>query len=257
MRKAGVRAFAVALLAGVISTSAVTDVAESAQRTDATQGVKVTAEQQRAIDAYAAELKRVQAGQENSMEPLLAAASRIKTLLNEPPGPQEQPRPEVDELVEVELRRIERQLIGISIHIGDTVDVSPDREFYLSLAKLRGGPVDVAFFALLNRAYAPSGWPVWIEPTGPESGCIDFTSGELVDLFWGWQRFLSEHPRRYVQAVGHEVRELEGDLLAGDSQRCPQDPAMIQRELRRLARLLPEHPIARKIGQRLTTTPRR
>jgi hypothetical protein len=257
VRKAVGMVFTVALLAGGTSRSGVTNVVEGARHTNASQGVTVTAEQQRAIDAYAAELKRVQAGQEKSMEPLLAAAGRIKSLLNEPFGPQQQPRPQVDELAEVELRRIERQLIGISIHIGDTIDVSPDREFYLFQAKLHGGPVDIAFFALLNRAYGPSGWPVWIERTGPESGCIDFTSGELVDLFWAWQRFLSEHPRRYVEAVDHEVRKLEEDLLAPDSRRCPQDPAMIQRELRRLASLLPEHPIAKKIVQRLTTTPGR
>ena len=257
MRKSRMRAFTVALLAGVAAANGDMKVVEGAQRAEASQGAKVTAEQQQAIDAYAAELKRVQAGQDKTMEPLLSAASRIKRLLNEPPDPQGQPRPQVDELAEVELERIERQLIGISIHIGDTIDVSPDRQFYLSQAKRHGGPVDVAFFALLNRAYPPSGWPVWIERTGPESGCVDFTSGELVDLFWAWQRFLSEHPRRYVEAVDDEVRALEEDLLAADDQRCPQDPAMIQRELRRLARLLPEHPIAKKIVQRLTTAPGR
>src|SRR5262245_40414260 len=95
VRKAGVTSFTVALLAGVMSMSAVADVVESAQRTNASQDAKITAEQQRAIDAYGAELRRVQAGPENSLEPLLAAAGRIKALLNEPPGPREQPRPQV------------------------------------------------------------------------------------------------------------------------------------------------------------------
>ena len=256
MRKSLVTAFSIALFTCVATTAAF-KTTDGGQRGEVAPGPTVTAEQQRAIDAYVVELSRVLAGREIDMEPLLAAAAIIKTLLTGPVFPQQPPRPQVDELGEAELKRIQRQLNGISIHIGDTIDVSPDRKFYLGQAKLHGGPVDVAFFALLNRSYAASSWPVWIERTGTESGCVDFTSGELVDLFWAWQRFLSDHPRRYVDAVNDEVQKLEEDLLATGSGLCPQDPVMVQRELRRLARLLPDHPISKKIGERLALVPGR
>jgi len=223
-----------------------------AQQVIPAPSAKVTPEQQEAIDAYATELKRFLMGQGMSMEPLLAAADRITHLLNFPVAPGERPRPHVDELAPDELRRIERPLTGISIHIGDFIDVSPDREYFLGQARLHGGPVDIEFFALLKRAYRPSGWPIEVERTSAESGCIDFTSGELVDLFWAWQRFRSVNPGRYDSATAKELARLEENLLTPDRSRCPQNPAMVERELRRLVELLPQHPIAAKIRQRLS-----
>ena len=154
----------------------------SGPRAGAFQEARVTPEQQKAIDAYVAELKRVNTTQRTSLENLLLAAYRVESVLMYPAAPQEPRRPAVDELSPEELQRIRDQLNGVDIHVGDTVSVMPDREFFLWRAKSNGGSVDVEFFALLNRAYPPSGWPVWIERTGAETGCVDFTSGELVDL---------------------------------------------------------------------------
>lgn len=183
------------------------------------------------------------------MEPLLAKAAEVERLLNWV----------VDELAASEVDRIERHLTGIRIHIGDTVFVSPDPEYLLGQAKLHGGPVDVEFFALLNRTYRPSGYgaagfPVGMQSITNESGCIDFTSGELVDLFSAWHRFQAEHPGRYSASTAKELRRLEDALT--ERGRCPQDPKLVERELRRLIGLVPEHPVAKTIRQQLGPGPR-
>ena len=113
---------------------------------------RVAPEQQKAIDAYVAELKRVNTTQRTSLENLLLAAYRVESVLMYPAAPQEPRRPAVDELSPEELQRIRDQLNGVDIHVGDTVSVMPDREFFLWRAKSNGGSVDVEFFALLNRA---------------------------------------------------------------------------------------------------------
>lgn len=226
------------------------DVPFSKPRAGAVQDARATPEQQKAIDAYVAELKRITGTQGASLENLLAAAYNVATLLYHPPGPQELPRPGVDELSPDELQRIRKELNGLDIHIGDTVSVMPDREFFLSRARSNGRSVDIQFFALLNRAYPPSGWPVWIERTGPESGCVDFTSGELVDLFAAWRRFQAANPGSYASAVARELGDMEDDLLADDRRLCAQDMDLVGRELQRFLSLFPQDPLAAKIRTR-------
>ena len=132
-----------------------TDVSFPEPRAGAVQGAQVTSEQQKAIDAYAVELKRIMGTQSASLENLLDAAYDVERLLIGPSGLRELPRPAVDELSTEELERIRRQLNGLDIHIGDTVSIMPDREFFLWRAKSNGRPVDIEFFALLNRTYRP------------------------------------------------------------------------------------------------------
>ena len=245
----------VALAALPTGTPAGDEVAWTFDTRGRVQAGRVTREQQRAVDAYVAELARVTAARNTSLEPLLAAAYRVQDLLMGVSDPQDQPRPSVDELLPEELARVTAQLNGIDIHIGDTIHVLPDPEVLLSLARSKGRTVDIEFFALLDRAYAPSGWPVWIERTGPESGCVDFTSGELVDLFWAWRRFQAANPRRYASAVGRQLREMEEDLLS-DQRQCAQDRRLVARQLRRLLSLIPRDPLAPKIGDRLAAMSR-
>lgn len=79
--------------------------------------------------------------------------------------PDARPRPTVEDLPPGELERVRRQLTGIRVHIGDTIHVTPDPGVLLALARAKGRPVDVEFFALLDRAYDPSSWPA------PSAGC--------------------------------------------------------------------------------------
>lgn len=214
---------------------------------EAAQAEKVTVEQQQAIDVYVSELARVNASTDISLERLLAAAYRVQAILMPAADPDARPRPTVEDLPPGELERVRRQLTGIRVHIGDTIHVTPDPGVLLALARAKGRPVDVEFFALLDRAYDPSSWPIWIQRTGPESGCVDFTSGELVDMYWAWRRFEAAYPGSYAFAVDRELRSMEHDLLAAGSRLCAQDMRLVERELDRLITVLPKDPLAPKI----------
>lgn len=222
------------------------------------QYVTVTPEQQKAIDAYARERKRVDSLRGDSLEPLLAAAHRVIEVMSDVTSkPGEPPPPFLDDLAEAELSRIQRLLPGLDLHNADVVAVLLDSDFFWSLARNHGRPVDVEFFALYRRTH-PAGqwWSAWLEQTGPESVCIDFTSGELVDLYAAWRRFQRIHGKRYAAAVAKELSEIEEDLLSDRRRWCSEDVQLVRRELDRLIAMLPADPIASAVQKRLSELPR-
>lgn len=216
------------------------------------QHLAVTPGQQKAIDAYVAERERVLASR-GSLEALLAAAHRVNDVFTPPPPGD----PSLDELPKPEIERIARLLPGLDVHIGDTVGVLLDEEYFLGLAKSHGQSVDVEFFALYERTYSrPSVWAAWMEPTGPETACTDFTSGELVDVFAAWRRFQNSYPGRYAQAVAKELEYAADSLLAQGRALCQQDMRVVRRELERLLASSPQDPLAPGIRKRLGDLPR-
>jgi hypothetical protein len=123
---------AVAWTAVMLALAAVP--AASRRQVDRNQTGKVLGSQQLAIDAYAAELKKVDSGTGISLEPLLATAEPLELLAWT-----------LEELSGEEVKRISVQLRGLDIHIGDTVYAKPDPQFFMWLAERTGRPVDVEF----------------------------------------------------------------------------------------------------------------
>lgn len=211
------------------------------------QGRATSTTQQTAIDAYVAERQRVRSMRDGSLEPLYAAARRVSDVFIVPEAGDRV----IDELSQQEIERIRRALPGLDVHIGDTVGVQIDADHFLALAKAHGGIVDVEFFALYRRTYPRSHRAAWMERTGPETACADFTSGELVDVYRAWRRFQRAHPERYRESVARELEDAAESLLVEGNGLCPQHMTLVRRELERLLAASPDDPVAPRIRERI------
>jgi DNA-binding FadR family transcriptional regulator len=211
------------------------------------QDPAISAAQQKGIDAYATELQRTRSRRGGGLEPLFSAAQHVARVFTLP----ELGDRTIDEFPKEEVERIQRALPGLDIHIGDTIGVLVDSDYFLSLARAHGRPLDVEFFALYRRTYPQSHRAAWLVRTGPESACADFTSGELVDVYAAWRRFQRRHPQHYREAVARQLEHAADSLLAEGKTLCAQDKGLIKRELERLIASAPRDPLAARVRTRI------
>lgn len=70
--------------------------------------------------------------------------------------------------------KLEADLAGVDIWVGETVGVEPDLAWFEARARSHGTGEDRRFFALLRRVYPDGGgWPAWLEGITPDSAAFD------------------------------------------------------------------------------------
>ena len=89
----------------------------------------------------------------------------------------------------------------------------PLAPYFIDLAQKFGGPVDRAFFAVLDHIRPDGVWPIYIDQQTDYSGCTRFGRGALVDSYRRWRKFKSQFPRAYVPFVARGLAEVEEHVM--------------------------------------------
>ena len=140
------------------------------------------------------------------------------------------------------------QLEGLAISWEEAIFAKPRPDFFLTLAKSRGRPVDRTFFELLVATRPDGAWPAYLEQQTDVTGCVRFDLPELPSLYARWLAFRDRHPKAYRDEADREVRELDG-WLKGDCS-CGGRETVIQ-GLEAILRAVPRAPRSTEISERL------
>jgi hypothetical protein len=123
-----------------------------------------------------------------------------------------------------------------------------DVPWFLALARERGAPADVAYFATARATYPDSSaFPVYMEQLTDEGGCTKFGAGRLVTAYARWTGYRERFPGRYADAVADEIEVVRFQLTDGTC--ACDDRASVVRELRAFVRRFPRADIAPRVRE--------
>lgn len=202
-----------------------------------------------AIIDYEQELKSVTSSR-SSVEDLLRRADRIEQILFFGQNPADWVSL-FDRLSSTDIEDLNSKLVGIKIWKGDTLAaLEIDSYFFLTLSRKYGTPADVAYFEAYRQTY-PRGniWPAYTKPVTDYSGCTDYASGKLVDLFEIWGSYSSRYPGDYTDRV-YKITEAISEEFTHDTCACDDADSVI-RELSRFVNSSTESRLVNQVRARL------
>ena len=203
---------------------------------------------QASVTAYLGELNRVERARSRaSMERLFTLAMSVKHDLMTPQLDWK-PLP-LEELSEPEFAALQRRLRGMIVNRDETVFAAPDIPFFVDLGERKGGTEDRLFFRIYLRTYPGVAIPAYIRQQTDYSGCTDFESGKLTQLYGEWTAYSRMHPKRYASEVRDELDQIEDTLLHSTCACGPQ--RSVAAELRHFLNRHPESPLAPRVRDRL------
>jgi hypothetical protein len=203
---------------------------------------------QQSVDGYLAELSRVErARSRTSMERLFTLAMAVKHDLMTPQLDWK-PLP-LEELSEQEFAALQRRARGMILNRAETVFAVPDIPFFVDLGERKGGTEDRLFFRIYLRTYPGVAVPAYVRQQADYSGCTDFASGKLTQLYGEWTAYGRMHPKRYAAVVRDELGQIEDNLLRST---CACGPSRtVAGELRHFLNRQPGSQFAPKVRNRL------
>jgi hypothetical protein len=138
---------------------------------------------------------------------------------------------------------------GIILNREEVLVAEPDPKFFLSLARHRGGPVDVSFFQNYAATRPDGAWKSYRDQQTDVTGCTNFANGELVKRYGGWHAFQSAHPRAYSSAVRKELAAIETEV--SESTCACGARSGVLRELERFVQAFPNTAVTAKVRSRV------
>jgi hypothetical protein len=203
---------------------------------------------QRSVDGYLAELNRVErARSRTSMERLFALAMAVKHDLMTPQLDWK-PLP-LEELSEQEFAALQRRARGMILNRAEAVFAVPDIPFFVDLGERKGNTEDRLFFRIYLRTYPGVAVPAYVRQQADYSGCTDFESGKLTQLYGEWTAYGRMHPKRYADTVRDELGQIEDNLLHSS---CACGPSRTAAgELRHFLNRQTASPLAPRVRERL------
>jgi hypothetical protein len=207
-----------------------------------------------AIARYRAELDRVQTARgRTSMEHLFALTDTLHDYLIYA-GPivswngRHEGLVNMESISEAEYERLSERLPGILLNREEVVIIEADSSVFLPLARAKGLEADRDFMRVYFRTY-PDAWPVYIRQETDFSGCMEYGSGLLVELYGEWRGFLARHTGRYVGEAAEQMREFERAFLEPGGACGSRET--VRREIRLFLSRFPEDPNASRAREAL------
>ncbi len=159
----------------------------------------------RALDAL-----RTSPGGEMRIEEVLEKGSRAAAALVYVEGV-------LENLSDVERKTVVDKMEGFIITTqGEGVWVAePDPDFFLTLAKTYGEEADILFFDAYKRGFPDGLTVVYFQLRTHDTGCINYGTLDLVDLYRRWTRYGQQYPNRYAARVAHHLQEIQVLLTDG------------------------------------------
>lgn len=137
---------------------------------------------------------------------------------------------------------------GFIVNREETINVDPDTDFFLALAKRTDDQASVEFFEAYKKT-DPYGWPVYINQQTDYSGCIRFGTMSLVDTFTLWDTYRKKHPTRYQKEVNKFIDDVESELVGGTC--ACEDHKSATLEFEAFIRAYPRSKIVTRLSERV------
>ena len=189
---------------------------------------------------YETDLKLIEEGKDRvALEPLLLFEQIISEHIDELEG-----------LSESDFILFKKRMRGFFVNREEIIFVKPDNEFFLKLAKEKGGKIDVDFFELRSKLLPDSVWPAYIQPQTDYSGCTKFGTGKMTGLYGEMNRFRRENVEEYTFFISEQLLDLKEHLTGNCA--CG-DAASVKKELQLFIKAYPKDAIIKKIKKRLRT----
>ena len=95
--------------------------------------------------------------------------------------------------------------------------VTPKAQFFEDLAKRKGEPADIAFFAIyaLTEPDSNNAAPAYIRRSDGAAGCTLYDGKLMVSLYRGWLDFRTRYPDKYENEAQGEIDSLDAELASG------------------------------------------
>lgn len=157
-----------------------------------------------------------------------------------------------DDLDEKTFDALGSQMPGYLLIRNDILVVAPNPEFFQSIAKQKGRPVDIAFFDLMKQTLNGY-WPSTMEQLDHLSGCSRFGTGELVRLYGGWKSFIRQYPGAYQKALQDPnmllLHDIEDQLRNSDA--ACEGPESVTKEFEQFVQTYPKSELTPQLKKRI------
>lgn len=118
-----------------------------------------------------------------------------------------------DALTVDQLKEISGRLKGFEIIRGAAViHIRTDPDFFLNLAKRRGGIADQKYFELLKVTTDQDEYPVFESWVSDYGTCVDYGSDGVVNFYRQWNDFKQKYPQAYQEGVSWRMKEVYSAL---------------------------------------------
>lgn len=209
-----------------------------------------------AITRYLTELSRVEnAPERTSMEALFEMTDSLNQYLcngelySRTSYGQTRPLPTIEDLSDADYDSLCTRLRGMALNRSETVFAEADSATFLPLARAKGLPADRGFM-VSYFATRPMAWPAYVVQETDFSGCNDYGSGAMVDIYARWRRFRAEHAGSYERASLEQWQELRR-LFRDPGNPCG-GPGSVLRELALFLDRFADEDIAPEIRDSMT-----
>lgn len=198
------------------------------------QRTPLSAEQQRALDAYLVDTARLRSGKDDvSVERVFEDALLLHKAF-------EGSDPALEDLSAEDYAALEARLQGIILNRDEVILTEPDVDYFGQLASKYGNATDRMFFAAYRKTFPDSVWPAYISQQTDFSGCSDFGEGHFVGTYAAWTEFRRVHPDRYRAEVDRRIGDIEETVMSTCA--CG-DRDSVLRELEQFAARFPNSPV--------------
>jgi hypothetical protein len=156
---------------------------------------------------------------------------------------------QLERLSEADFNLLRKTLRGIFLYRFETLHCDPDSLFFLEISRRHGTLTDAKFFEFYRQTYPRPKWPVYQQPQTDLTGCTDYGSGKLVELYELWRSFQINHPADYIVPVKEMLDSIGGELAMGTCACGPRET--VEREFQSFINRLPDDPLAVTVTGRL------
>lgn len=164
------------------------------------------------VVSYLATLETVKAASKPvSMEKLFDEAEAAQIALMEVTGDQAV----LERYSDSEFAALQEKVHGLELHRGMDIYAQPQPAFFLALARVHGGPADVAFFENYAATWGPDLVPTYLKLRRQPSPCVRFGEGLITPLYQRWSDFAKAFPDAYTKRAAQHLTDLEETLVLG------------------------------------------
>lgn len=199
------------------------------------------------IDAYVAELKKVEAARAPvSLEPLFDAADEAGAAMMKLVDGD---RAWIETLDDAEFTDLQKTMRGMNLVRGYDIYTQPDGHWFLQLAERLGRPADIAFFKLYADFWDAEQMPKYLQLGRRATPCVRFGEGIIPTLYTEWGAYAKQYPDAYTGFTQQMLRDLEEAVALGVCT-CT-DAEAVEKELRGFVKRFPQTPVANQVRERL------
>jgi hypothetical protein len=153
-------------------------------------------------------------------------------------------------LSEYDFNLLREHLRGIFLSRFETLHCDPDSLFFLEASRRQGTTADVRFFECYRQTYPRPKWPIYLQGQTEYTGCTDFGSGKLVELYGVWHSFKTSHPSDYIVPVKEILDDIKSNLERSTCACGSRET--VEHELQSFVDRFPKHLLAATVSNRLT-----